>query len=171
MYIDASAILVLLFEEPDAAALAARIDASRTKLITSPVSLTEAILRYASHKSAAIEDAQEIILDMMKTLQVQNISITPEIGNRAVQAYARFGKGTDIQHSSISATSFPTLAPRTMAFRCSTRATISREPTLPDPSSIVRPVESLAPQAAPPRDERKKPGSTSRAFFANNRPA
>lgn len=94
MYIDASAILVLLFEEPEAAALAARIDASRTKLITSPVSLTEAILRYASHKSAAIEDAQEIILDMMKTLQVQNISITPEIGNRAVQAYARFGKGT-----------------------------------------------------------------------------
>ncbi len=94
MYLDASAILALVLEEPEAPGLARRIDEARTGLITSPVSVTEAVLRYASVKRLAIPAAQELVGDALAALAVQNVSITPEIGDAAIQAYARYGKGT-----------------------------------------------------------------------------
>ena len=94
MYLDASAVLALVLEEPEAPGLARRIDGARTGLITSPVSVTEAVLRYASVKGLAILAAQDLIADALAALAVQNVSITPEIGDAAIQAYARYGKGT-----------------------------------------------------------------------------
>jgi ribonuclease VapC len=94
MYLDASAILALVLEEPEAPGLARRIDGARTGLITSPVSVTEAVLRYASVKGVAILAAQELIGDALAALAVRTVSITPEIGDAAIQAYARYGKGT-----------------------------------------------------------------------------
>jgi ribonuclease VapC len=94
MYLDASAILALVLEEPEAPGLARRIDGARTGLITSPVSVTEAVLRYASVKGVAILAARELIGDALAALAVRTVSITPEIGDAAIQAYARYGKGT-----------------------------------------------------------------------------
>ena len=94
MYLDASAVLALVLEEPEAPGLARRIDGARTGLITSPVSVTEAVLRYASVKGVAILAARELIGDALAALAVRTVSITPEIGDAAIQAYARYGKGT-----------------------------------------------------------------------------
>ena len=94
MYLDASAVLALVLEEPEAPGLARRIDGARTGLITSPVSVTEAVLRYASIKGVAILAARELIGDALAALAVRTVSITPEIGDAAIQAYARYGKGT-----------------------------------------------------------------------------
>ena len=93
MYLDASAILALVLEEPEAPDIAGRIDEARTNLITSPVSITEAVLRYASIKGIAIVAAHELISEALAALAVQNVSITPEIGDGAIRAYARYGKG------------------------------------------------------------------------------
>lgn len=94
MYLDASAILSLLLEEPDAEELARRIDQAQTGLITCPLSITEAVMRYASHKDVEIMAAHDLVAEFMAALKVQNVSVTPQIGHEANRAYARYGKGT-----------------------------------------------------------------------------
>jgi len=94
MYLDASAILALVLEEPEAPDLARRIDGARTGLMTSPVSVTEAVLRCASAKNIAIPAARELIGEALAALAVESVSITPEIGDAAIRAYARYGKGS-----------------------------------------------------------------------------
>lgn len=94
MYLDASAILALLLEEPDADDLMRRIDRAQTKLMTSPVSVTEAVLRFAAHKGVQIPAAHEIVTELMDVLRVETVSITRGIGDKAIRAYAQYGKGT-----------------------------------------------------------------------------
>ncbi|MCB8822885.1 type II toxin-antitoxin system VapC family toxin [Microvirga rosea] len=94
MYLETSAIIALLAGEPEATDLARRIDEAKTNLITSPVSVTEAVVRFATIKGVTIPASQEIVSELLAVLKAQTISITPEIGNKATRAYAQYGKGT-----------------------------------------------------------------------------
>jgi ribonuclease VapC len=94
MYLGTSAMIALIAGEDDAEDLARRIDEAPTNLITSPVSITEAVVRFATMKAITILESQEIVAAFLSALKVQTISITPEIGNKAVRAYAQYGKGT-----------------------------------------------------------------------------
>ena len=94
MYIETSAIITMLAGEEEAEDMARRIDQATTNLITSPMSVTEATIRFASKKEITIPESQELVSELLTALKVQNISITPEIGNKAVRAYAQYGKGT-----------------------------------------------------------------------------
>ncbi|WP_246529636.1 type II toxin-antitoxin system VapC family toxin [Microvirga zambiensis] len=94
MYIETSAIIAMLAGEDEAEKMAHKIDKATTNLITSPMSVTEATVRFATIKGIEILASQELVSELLTTLKVQNISITPEIGNKAIRAYAQYGKGT-----------------------------------------------------------------------------
>jgi ribonuclease VapC len=93
MYVDASAILAIILDEDDAASFAARIESATTTLCTSPVSILEAVITLATRANKPIEKAEEIITGFLETCRIATISISPEIGKRAVTAYAQYGKG------------------------------------------------------------------------------
>ncbi|MBM6593930.1 type II toxin-antitoxin system VapC family toxin [Microvirga pudoricolor] len=93
MFLDASAVLGILLNEPDRDALLSRIEASRTPLTTSPLATMEAVTGFAARRSVPVEDALEVVMAFMTSLKVRTISITPEIGAGAIRAYATYGKG------------------------------------------------------------------------------
>jgi ribonuclease VapC len=93
MYVDASVILSILLREEDAEHLAARIEDATTRLCTSPVSLIEAVINLARITRIPIDAAQDIVEQFLGTCQIANLPITPEIGTRAIAAYALYGKG------------------------------------------------------------------------------
>src|SRR5688500_1924657 len=94
MYIETSAIIAMLAGEEEAEDMARKIDQATTNLITSPLPVTEATVRFAFKKEITIPESHELVSELLTALKVHNISITPEIGNKAVRAYAQYGKGT-----------------------------------------------------------------------------
>lgn len=92
MYLDASAILALLLEDPEAEALARRIDEARAVLKTSPVTIAECVLRFAARKGVAVALAHAVVTEALAALKVQTVTVTPEIGSGAMRAYTKYGK-------------------------------------------------------------------------------
>ncbi|MBF9235621.1 type II toxin-antitoxin system VapC family toxin [Microvirga alba] len=93
MFLDASAVLGILLQEEDREELLERIEAATTPLTTSPVAVMESVANLASKGSIPVEKANEIVAEFMKTLNVRNVPITPEIGARAIRIFAKYGKG------------------------------------------------------------------------------
>ncbi|MBZ6078851.1 type II toxin-antitoxin system VapC family toxin [Microvirga puerhi] len=94
MYLDSSAILAIMLDEPEAETLGDRIDQATTKLITSPVSVFEAAVNLARLRKVPQEAGHELVSEFLTAGGVSVVSITPEVGKRAIQAYSRYGKGT-----------------------------------------------------------------------------
>jgi ribonuclease VapC len=95
MYLDSSAILAILFREPEADILLDRIEEALTNPITSPITLLEVIPRAATKLKMTLAEAHDLFReDFLNRLSVQIVSITPEIGNKAIRAYATYGKGS-----------------------------------------------------------------------------
>ena len=93
MYLDASAILAILLREPDGPALAARIQRA-AKIMTSPVSILEATVNLARAAQMPVNAAETVVAAFLELVKAQTVSITPEIGRRAIGAYARYGRGS-----------------------------------------------------------------------------
>lgn len=92
MYLDSTATLALMLDQPEAQSLARRIEETTSPLITSPMSVLEAAVGLSNATGAPIAKAQELVGEFLNLSKVQVISITPEIGRRAAQAYAKHGK-------------------------------------------------------------------------------
>ncbi|RXF73039.1 type II toxin-antitoxin system VapC family toxin [Hansschlegelia zhihuaiae] len=93
MFVDASALCAILLGEPEGEDFKRRIvDAAEP--ITSPIAAFEAALALNRERSRALEEAfnrTEALLDLGR---VTTVPITPEIGRLAIEARARYGKGT-----------------------------------------------------------------------------
>jgi ribonuclease VapC len=72
--------------------LLARLDAAATPLTTSPVAMMESVLAVSKAKKITIDEAEDLVTDFMTVLKVRNVSITPEIGKRAIRARVQYGK-------------------------------------------------------------------------------
>ncbi|WP_404294211.1 type II toxin-antitoxin system VapC family toxin (plasmid) [Microvirga sp. RSM25] len=92
MFMDASAVCGILANEEDKDMLLARLDAATTPLTTSPVAMMESVLAVSKAKKITIDEAEELVTDFMTVLKVRNVSITPEIGKRAIRARVQYGK-------------------------------------------------------------------------------
>jgi ribonuclease VapC len=92
MFIDASAIVAILAQEPEAAVLTSRL-ARNGRLYTSPLALYEAALGLARSARIPIAIAQTEIDQFTDEAGVQLIAITPEMGRDAIAAFERFGRG------------------------------------------------------------------------------
>lgn len=94
MFLDASATVAILNEEPEAETLLAKIDASTSRFVTSPMATWEAVAALSRISNAAIDDVTPIVNEFYKDLQAIQATITPEMGVTALQAFAQYGKGT-----------------------------------------------------------------------------
>jgi ribonuclease VapC len=92
MFLDASAVCGILANEDDRDELLAQLEAATTPLTTSPLALMESVLAVRKAKNISIEEADELVTDFMTAMKVRNVSITPEIGKRAIRARAQYGR-------------------------------------------------------------------------------
>ena len=100
MLIDASVIIAVLNRDPDAAQFETAIDEMHGKLRVSPLAVYEATLGLARARSgpgrnstpASITLAQAAVRAFVEDNDIQEVGVTPEIGEHAIDAAARYGK-------------------------------------------------------------------------------
>jgi ribonuclease VapC len=93
MFIDASAILAILCEEPDGAAFATAIEASKSrKPITSVVAAWEAAVGLNRKKSLSIDAAEARVLEFLEVVGVEMVAVSPAELSLALKAFDRYGR-------------------------------------------------------------------------------
>ena len=92
MFIDTSAVIAILADEPPAARLAETIAAAQVR-ITSGLVRLEACMRLPSKLGVAPEQAKVAFDAMIEAADITIVPITDEIARLGVAAFAAFGKG------------------------------------------------------------------------------
>jgi ribonuclease VapC len=93
MFVDASAIVAILTAEQDADTLADLLDAARSP-ITSPIAVFEAVLGLRRKRHASVAEALEDVMEFLRLAGVREVSIGPREAETALDAFARYGKGS-----------------------------------------------------------------------------
>ena len=128
VFVDTSAFIAILADEEDGLDIAAKIYDSPGRTTSALVAL-EAVMRLASKLRIEPDEALSRFDAFLGESGIVVAAIEPNHLYLAVEASAASARATAIPRSSTSQTASPTPAPRTAAFRFSTRATISRAPT------------------------------------------
>jgi ribonuclease VapC len=92
MFVDASAMVAILVEESDAAALTKRLEQA-VERCTSPIALFEAVVGVARVCNVPIRAAEMILDRFLERATVRVVPITAEIGHSALTAFERYGRG------------------------------------------------------------------------------
>lgn len=92
MFVDASAIVAILTREPEADALADRLETAPYR-ITSPIAVFEAALGICRKRHASVEEAAEDVREFIKLSGIELVPITMKEGETALVAFSRYGKG------------------------------------------------------------------------------
>ena len=92
MFVDASAMVAILVEESDAAALTKRLEQA-VERCTSPIALYEAVVGVARVCNVPIRAAEMILDRFLERATVRVVPITAEIGHGALIAFERYGRG------------------------------------------------------------------------------
>ena len=92
MFVDASAMVAILAEESDAAALTKRLEQA-VERSTSPIAIYEAVVGIALACNVPIRIAETILDRFLEQAAVRVVPITVEIGRVAVAAFERYGRG------------------------------------------------------------------------------
>lgn len=92
MFVDTSAIIAIIADEPEAEAFAAKLsEASRP--ITSPLVVLEAVMRLSSLLNIGPGDAETLVRDLIDEAGVWVAPIDDATAVHAVAAFAAYGKG------------------------------------------------------------------------------
>ncbi len=92
MFIDASALVAIIADEPEAETLTRQIELSASP-VTSPIAIYEATLALRREFRSTIEEAQSDVVDFLDAAGIDVVPITAEEASAALQAFRRFGKG------------------------------------------------------------------------------
>jgi len=101
MFVDASALVAVLTEEPGWEELLARITAEKGDICISPLVRFETVLAVAriqagrggiAVSAATLSKAQEAVDTFLAEIAVENIDLTAETGTAALDAAQRYGK-------------------------------------------------------------------------------
>ncbi|MBK3402459.1 type II toxin-antitoxin system VapC family toxin [Methylorubrum populi] len=93
MFVDASALIAIITEEPEGRALAERREAADLP-ITSPVAVYGAALGIARKKQGGLEAARADVAMLLDLARISLVPITPDDAERALDAFGRYDKGT-----------------------------------------------------------------------------
>ncbi len=93
MFLETSAIVEYLAEEPRAGEIADRLAAATSPFVTSPTVVFEAAVVLTRIRKSSVSETKALILDFLNFMGVSIIPITPEIGLAAIDAFGRYGKG------------------------------------------------------------------------------
>ncbi len=92
IFVETSAVVAMLAAEPDAPALAARLEADRERICAGHVIL-EASMRLASMLALAPTDADGLVTRLLREADIRVVPITEESAHASVSAFERYGKG------------------------------------------------------------------------------
>lgn len=92
IFVDASAIVAILTSEPEAGAFRAIVLRS-SSVITSPIAVFEAALAISRKLQIQSDRARAEIEEFIAAGGLQVVAISPQDGDVALQAHARYGKG------------------------------------------------------------------------------
>jgi ribonuclease VapC len=101
MFLDASAIVGILNDEPGADEIKRRLDTAAGPFLVSPLALFECVTALARARSAgakkpvdaqAIARAKAVVAAFVEDLGAREIIISGDIGRKAVEAASRYGK-------------------------------------------------------------------------------
>lgn len=93
LFLDASAIVAMLADEPDALLIADRLD-GYDELCWSPIVIWEATAAMTRIRKLDVIEAREYVLAFGKEWQVRLVSIAEAEGRLALEALHRYGKGS-----------------------------------------------------------------------------
>ena len=91
MIIDASAIVAIMANEPEATALLTPLMRATVRS-THSVSAYEAVLAIARKSGDSVAAARDVVFDFQRQLGIDTLPIGPAETNAALDAFARFGK-------------------------------------------------------------------------------
>jgi ribonuclease VapC len=92
MFVDASAIVAILTQEPDAEALGEALSAADAP-ITSPIAVFEAVLGVVRKRPGRIVEAFDDVRAFLAAANVSVVPITEQTVATALDAFERYGKG------------------------------------------------------------------------------
>ena len=87
------AIVAVLTREPEADALADRLDATATGCITSAVAVFEAVAAICHKRRASVEEARTDVRDFLEAARISTVALAPADGEAALDAFDRYGTG------------------------------------------------------------------------------
>lgn len=90
MVVDTSALIAILFDEPEKSVFAAKIDAAPDPKV-SAVTRVEAMMVYLGRRRNEPSD----VLDLIDILGLKTVDVDRVQADRALDAFTRFGKGRD----------------------------------------------------------------------------
>lgn len=91
MFLDASAMVAMLTDEPDGDRLSRSLEVARAP-ITSGLAIYETTARLMSKSSLSGEEARRVVSEFLRTANVRIVSIGEREAEIALQAFERFGK-------------------------------------------------------------------------------
>ena len=91
--VDASAIVAMLTREPDADALLSAL-AAADGAETTPIASYEAVLGVSRKRQWSVAEAETHVVDFLRAAGIAVQPIQPETAHVALEAFARYGKGS-----------------------------------------------------------------------------
>ena len=91
--LDASAVVAIITGEPEADALTEALGRG-SEITTSPVAVYEAALGLVRILKRSVEDAEADVMEFLRLARVAVQPIQPDTAHLALEAFARYGKGT-----------------------------------------------------------------------------
>jgi ribonuclease VapC len=93
MYIDASAIVAIVTQEPEAARLAALLKTARAPITSATAIFEAAAALTRKHHAPDVESSRELVMDFLAVAKARTVGITSHEADIALEAFAKFGKG------------------------------------------------------------------------------
>jgi ribonuclease VapC len=91
--VDASAIVAILTREPEEAALIAVLERAESAL-ASPIAIYEAALGLRRKRHSSVAEAENDVMEFLAAARIGVAAIEPTAARGALEAFARYGKGT-----------------------------------------------------------------------------
>lgn len=92
MFVDTSAVVAILASEPDAAALAAKLQDAKQPISAGHVIL-EASMRLSTILGFEPVVADRLVTRLLREARITVVPITEDVAHVAVEAFQRYGKG------------------------------------------------------------------------------
>jgi ribonuclease VapC len=92
--VDASAIVAILTREPECASMIAALEKAE-EAATWPIAVYEAALGVRRKRHCSVAEAEADVMEFLSAARVRLAPIEPDAAHRALEAFSRFGKGTE----------------------------------------------------------------------------
>jgi ribonuclease VapC len=92
MFIDASAIVAILTEEPEATEFTNAIEAVDERF-TSPIAIFEAALGVCRKRHSSVAEAYADVVEFVTIAGIESLAVEASDAKTALDAFARYGKG------------------------------------------------------------------------------